>query len=254
MGLYATFLSIGFAIGPAILALAGSNSIKPFLIGAVLMVLAAVPSLLARDVSPVFESKARHRFGIYIFAVPTATFGVFAFAIGESSGFAFLPLWGTHLGFGLGTAPLLASAMTLGNVMFQIPIGLMSDRLPRRLILLACGIVGALGLPLAWLISDSPALLVISLFVWGGATALHCRPGASWLTLFRSRSGKREFRTRFLLRAWDAARPSRRRRRNDPRADQWSSLRDRARVRPLFDDGRAAPCPTARCEEDPGRG
>jgi len=171
MGLYATFLSIGFAIGPAILAAAGSGSIRPFLIGAVLMVLAAIPSLLARDVSPVFESEARHRFGIYIFAVPTATFGVFAFAIGESSGFAFLPLWGTHLGFGLGTAPLLASAMTLGNVMFQIPIGLMSDRVSRRLMLLVCGIVGAVALPLAWLVSDSPVLLVATLFVWGGATA-----------------------------------------------------------------------------------
>jgi MFS family permease len=171
MGLYATFLSIGFAIGPAILALAGADSIRPFLIGAILMTVAALPALAARDVSPVFDRPARHRFGTYIFAVPTATFGVLAFAIGESSGFAFLPLWGTHLGFAITTAPLLASAMTLGNVAFQIPVGLLADRLPRRPMLLACAIVGALALPLAWLVSASAPLLIAVLFIWGGATA-----------------------------------------------------------------------------------
>jgi MFS family permease len=171
MGLYATFLSIGFAIGPAILAIAGADSIRPFMIGAVLMALAALPALTARDASPVFEHAARHPFGTYIFAVPTATFGVFAFAIGESSGFAFLPLWGMHLGFALTTAPLLASAMTLGNVAFQIPVGLLADRLPRRPMLLVCAIVGALALPLAWMVSGSVPLLIGVLFIWGGATA-----------------------------------------------------------------------------------
>jgi MFS family permease len=171
MGLYATILSIGFAIGPAIVALAGANSIRPFLIGATLMGLSALPALAARGVSPKFEAAARHRFTVYIFAVPTATLGVFAFAVAESSSFAFLPLWGTHLGFGLATAPLLASAMTLGNVAFQIPLGLLADRIARRPLLLACGLMGAIGMALAWLASGSAAQLVAILFVWGGATA-----------------------------------------------------------------------------------
>lgn len=171
MGLYATVLSIGFSIGPAIVALAGANSIRPFLIGAVLMGLSALPALAARGASPKFQAGARHRFAVYILAVPAATLGVFAFAIAESSGFAFLPLWGRHLGFGLATAPLLASAMTLGNVAFQIPLGLLADRIPRRRLLLACGMTGALGMALAWLASGSVLPLVAILFVWGGATA-----------------------------------------------------------------------------------
>ena len=48
IGLYATLLSIGFAIGPAIIALLGTGSIAPFLIGSALMIAAAVPALLAR--------------------------------------------------------------------------------------------------------------------------------------------------------------------------------------------------------------
>ncbi len=171
MGFYATLLSIGFAIGPGIIAIAGANSIRPYLIGAALMALGALPAYFARGSSPDFGERPRRPFAAYIFAVPTATLGVFAFGVGESSGFAFLPLWGEHLKFSPAVAPLLASAMTLGNVAFQIPLGMLADRIARRPVLLACGLVGAIGMALAWFASGSALLLAAVLFIWGGATA-----------------------------------------------------------------------------------
>lgn len=171
MGFYATLLSIGFAIGPAVLALVGTDSFRPYLIGAALMALAALPALAARDVSPDFGDTLRRPFASYLFAVPAATLGVFAFGMAESSGFAFLPLWGEHLGFDPAVAPLLSSAMTLGNVVFQIPLGLLADRVAPRPVLLACGLIGAAGMAVAWSASDSGLPLVGILFVWGGATA-----------------------------------------------------------------------------------
>jgi MFS family permease len=100
-----------------------------------------------------------------------ATFGVFVFAMSEQSGFAFLPLWGSHLGFDPSLAVLLAAAMTLGNVVFQIPIGFLADRVDRRLVLLACGLVGSLGMAAAWAVSGSAPALMLVLLVWGGASA-----------------------------------------------------------------------------------
>lgn len=171
MGLYATLLSVGFAIGPAIIAVIGARSIAPFLIGSLLMALSAIPAFLARGVSPDIGRPSRHRFAVFIFAVPVATLGAFAFALGESGGFAFLPLWGQHLGFGPAIVPLLASAMTLGNVVFQIPLGALADKVDRRHLLLGCGLVGALGMAAAWAVSWSAPLLMLVLFIWGGATA-----------------------------------------------------------------------------------
>ena len=171
IGLYATLLSIGFAIGPAIIAALGVLTIYPFLIGSMLMILAAVPAFLARKVSPDFRERPRIRFSTFIFAVPVATIGALVFATGESGGFAFLPLWGQHLGFRPETAALLVSAMTLGNVAFQIPLGLLADRTDRRLILLACGLAGAFGMLVAWTVASSPVLLATVLFLWGGVTA-----------------------------------------------------------------------------------
>jgi MFS family permease len=171
IGIYATLLALGFAVGPAVIALLGSSTIHPFVIGSTLMVLAALPAFLARHASPEVHEQPTVRFSTFILAVPVATIGALTFAVGETGGFAFLPLWGDHLGFSPTLAALLISAMTLGNVAFQIPLGMLSDRMDRRLILLGCALLGALGMLIAWSISASPLALVVVLFLWGGATA-----------------------------------------------------------------------------------
>ena len=170
MGLYATMLSIGFALGPGIIAILGYATIKPFIVGSLLFALAGLPTIMARDLSPDFGGETRHRFLPFIFAVPAATFGVFVFAIGESSGFTFLPIWGQNLAFTPFVVPLLASAMTLGNALFQIPLGLLADRFDKRIVLLICGIIGFAGMAAAWVVAASPAILMAVLFVWGGVT------------------------------------------------------------------------------------
>ncbi|MYZ46676.1 MFS transporter [Propylenella binzhouense] len=171
IGIYASMLSIGFAVGPAIIAVLGIGSVVPYLVGALILVGASVPVLLARRHSPDFHEVPRARFVSFILAVPVATIGAFVFAMGEGGGFAFLPVWGAKLGFSEHIVPLLASAMTLGNVIFQVPIGMLADRVDRRLVLFVLGVVGCVGMVLAWAVSGSPSLLMLVLFLWGGSTA-----------------------------------------------------------------------------------
>ncbi len=171
MGIYATVLALGFATGPAIISLVGYDSIRPFLIGSLLLAISGLPALLAIRHSPRFREVEKPKFASFIMAVPLATFGVFCFAMAESSGFAFLPLWGKNLGYPDHLLPILASAMTLGNVVFQIPLGMLADKIDRRLILLFCGFIGFSGMVVGWAVSSSPALLMLTLFVWGGGTA-----------------------------------------------------------------------------------
>ena len=49
LGIYATVLSIGFAIGPSIVALVGTVGITPFAIGGIVIALASTPILIASD-------------------------------------------------------------------------------------------------------------------------------------------------------------------------------------------------------------
>lgn len=168
MGVYATVLALGFAVGPTVLGLVGTRGWPPYLAGAALFLAAGLPLALARRALPPVERASRHGFGLYLRAAPAATFAALVYGAVETGAFAILPLYGLRLGYAADEAALLVSAVALGNVLFQIPIGLLSDRFDRRRLLLAAagvGLVGALLLPLA---AASAAGLAAVLFAWGG--------------------------------------------------------------------------------------
>ncbi|MGU3359163.1 MFS transporter [Methylobacterium sp. M6A4_1b] len=168
MGIYATVLALGFAVGPALLAVFGTQGYAPYVAGAGLFLVALVPLLLARDLSPVIGHGRGRSFLAYLRLAPAATVAALVYGAVETGGFAILPLYGLRLGYDAETAAGLVSALALGNVMFQIPFGWLADRVDRRLVLLMAGLGGALGSSLIPLASASfPALLVL-LFLWGG--------------------------------------------------------------------------------------
>ncbi|MDP2120931.1 MAG: MFS transporter [Hoeflea sp.] len=172
LGIYATVLSLGFAAGPLIFSVIGSEGILPFLIGAGVILLAAVPIIMARKENPVIGKAPDHPFLRYVFLVPTATAAVFVFGAVESGGLALFPVYANRTGFTESQGALLLMMMGLGNVLFQIPVGLIADKIGDRRKLLSLfaviGLVGSLALPFlihSWLLTAA-----ILLF-WGGSVA-----------------------------------------------------------------------------------
>lgn len=152
MGAYVTALSLGFAAGPAILVMTGTTSLLPYLVGAALFVVAMVPILLFGAGAPTIERPEPGR-GVLFFIrlAPAATLAGFTFGAIETGAFTFLPLYGVRTGLEPDTAALIGSAVALGNVVSQIPIGLLSDRMDRRKLLILIGAgcaVGAAAIPL----------------------------------------------------------------------------------------------------------
>jgi len=168
MGIYATIFSLGLALGPAVLALAGTEGFLPFGIGAAILVLAALPVIVAPVQSPRLDDHPSRSFLRFLAVAPVATAAALVFGLAESSSFALLPVYGTHVGHPAGEVIFFASAVTIGNVALQLPLGILSDRMDRRrllLVLAVIGLVGAAALPFA--IRDFTAALVL-LFLWGG--------------------------------------------------------------------------------------
>lgn len=173
LGIYATVLSLGFAAGPLIFSIVGSEGILPFAIGAGIILLAAIPVLMARKENPVIGSSATDLpFMRYVFLVPTATAAVFIFGAVESGGLSLFPIYATRTGFTESQGALLLTMIGLGNVLFQIPIGMIADRIGDRRRLLSLfaiiGLVGSLALP--FLIHNWMLTAIILLF-WGGSVA-----------------------------------------------------------------------------------
>jgi MFS family permease len=169
MGIYATILALGFAAGPAILAIVGTSGPMPYFTGAALFACAGLPLWYARRWLPPLDSAPQHSIGRYLLAVPLASVAGFASGAIETGGIALLPVFGLHQGFGATQAALLVSCVALGNVISQVPIGLLSDRVSKAWLLCAIGALGGLAtLAIPFAATAGPYLLYPLLFAWGG--------------------------------------------------------------------------------------
>ncbi|MFU0504543.1 MFS transporter [Pseudaminobacter sp. NGMCC 1.201702] len=173
LGIYATVLSLGFAAGPWLFAQMGSTGFLPFGTVFALVVIAAVPVLAAWRESPEIVAEGGSAgFIRYTWLIPTATAAVLVFGAVETGGFALFPVYGSRVGYSEGDAALLLTMIGLGNVLLQIPLGMVSDRIKdRRHLLLACAGVGLIGMLALPYIDVNWHLMAGLLFVWGGVVA-----------------------------------------------------------------------------------
>ncbi len=85
---------------------------------------------------------------------------------------ALLPVYGNGIGYTEAESALLMTMIGVGNVVFQIPIGMLSDRVrDRRIVLIAIATLGLLGMLALPFLSGSWWQTAALLFLWGGMIA-----------------------------------------------------------------------------------
>jgi MFS family permease len=170
MAVYATVLAVGFAIGPLVIRAVGIDGILPFAIIAGLLGASALPILWARDVAPPMPGHSTHGVLKLIAAAPVIMLAGLAGGAIESAGYTLLPVYGVKLGLPEATAVLMLTMYYAGNLVLQIPLGMLADRFDRRRALAACFIV-ALACPVLLPLTMSLEPLRWAILVaWGGAT------------------------------------------------------------------------------------
>lgn len=171
VGIYAAALGVGFAIGPAVLSEVGTEGWVPFLIGAGLMLLGALPLAWSRRFVPDLAAPAKMNPARFVAAAPVLAGAVFLFGAIETSVYSLLPLHGLRSHLSDRMATLAGAAFALGAIGLQIPIGWLADRFDRYLVLLACGLVGVIAPLLIPFWIDHPFYYLALVFVWGGIIA-----------------------------------------------------------------------------------
>ena len=171
LSIYVTALSLGFAAGPQILTMVGTSGPAPYLVGSALFAISMLPVLIARGIAPSIEEEPSRGFAAFLWAAPAATLAALVFGAAETGAFALLPLYGIATGLDVAAATTLVSFVSLGNLVFQVPLGLVADRIDRRVVLLFCAAVGAIGMATMAFVPMSRTVLLILLFVWGGIVA-----------------------------------------------------------------------------------
>ncbi|HAB01767.1 MAG TPA: MFS transporter, partial [Pseudomonas sp.] len=155
MALYATSFTGFQVLGPALIALIGAGS--PWIIGVVtlgygLALLCIVLTVPDDHVEHAEESKSFGLAGFFRVA-PALCVAVLFFSFFDAVVLSLLPVYASSHGFAVAVAALMVTVVFAGDMLFQLPLGWLADRVERTGLHLACGLVAmTIGLALPWLL------------------------------------------------------------------------------------------------------
>ena len=169
MAIYVTTIAAGMAAGPAILGVTGTEGWMPFAVFGAATFLAALPLALVARYAPQSQIGGHGTPALLIRGAPTVFAAVVAVGLYSGACFVFLPIYGLRSGMAEADAVFLLTAFLAGNLLFQVPIGWLADRINLRLLLLACAAVAIVAPFLIAGVIGAPVVLAIFMALWGGA-------------------------------------------------------------------------------------
>jgi MFS family permease len=174
IGVYGSAGALGFAMGPLVLILTGTEGLLPFLLTAAIIVAAGVPLLWLQD-APRTDAGAgagQASLGRIFRLVPQIMLLNLVYAAALEAFIAFFPLFGLHIGLGEARSLSLLTTFAMGGVVLQLPLGWLADHVHRYRLLLFCLVTTMTGfLLLPQLVSYSVGGPVF-LFALGGAEGM----------------------------------------------------------------------------------
>lgn len=163
---YTFILLISMALGQLLINVGPVESSTPFTLAAVFMALAIIPVGMTSRMAPVPVESTRIRFGLLYQRSRSA------FAGALLSGLVVGSFWSFGAVFARGNSQSQAdvtwfiSAVILGGAILQYPIGWLSDRIDRRMVLMLLCIGGALA-SVAVAISSQQTWHLVTVFIFG---------------------------------------------------------------------------------------
>lgn len=169
--IYAIVTLIAMGTGQYMLALAEPTKDTLFMLGAILYALAVVPTAVSKAQSPAPLTTVNLDVPGLIRNSPTAAVGAFASGILASAWTNFGPVFGQQVGM---SATLIATLLVfslVGSVLFQYPLGKLSDMIDRRYVMILAGIIGiGAGSLMTYLtgLDDFNAVFFLAVILYGG--------------------------------------------------------------------------------------
>ncbi len=176
LAVYNTVVSAGLAGGTLLLNTADPSGVVLFVVGSVMLSVAAVPVALAPHQAPVPEATASISMREVFRAAPLGLTGSMMSGLGTGAGLGFGAVYATRAGFGVSGASQFVTVVLVGAVLGQIPLGRWSDRTDRRIVMgVAAGLVaaGAVAGIAATSMDNFPGALLAAFLIGAGAFSLY---------------------------------------------------------------------------------
>ncbi len=169
IGIYGFVLSGGFAVGPLIINVTGIDGWAPFITGAVIIGLGALPLAWARGLTPPIEGRPKGRGLYYLRVAPTLMVAGLMYGLVDSSVLTFLPIYGLGSGFDQATVINMLTVLIVGSVAAQLPLGWLADHVGGRQMIIGCTVFTLIPAVMLPFVLNMPWLMWPTLFVWGAA-------------------------------------------------------------------------------------
>jgi MFS family permease len=166
---YMTFLYLAQAAGQFILRIPDETGFLLFVMMGILLCLAALPVAVTRMAPPVLPDVASLSFKRLYAASPLGIFGCISSGLILGAVYSLMPVYASGIGFDLSQTATLMSALIFGGVLLQWPLGLLSDLLDRRKVIV--GVIAAGALTSVAMIGASVAgelVLMLLAAIFGG--------------------------------------------------------------------------------------
>ena len=170
IGAYTAILSGLFACGPLLVPVLGYQGLAAFGTIAIVFLVLGLPLLRLKHAVPPVEETPFSELPRVMAAIPVLLLSIATFSFFDGATFALWVVYAFAQGLTETATVTTLSALVVGNIVLQYPIGWLADRMSRRLLLAGLAGVtfaGAIALPALPL---THPLIYAFLFVWG-ATA-----------------------------------------------------------------------------------
>lgn len=159
---------IGIIAGQALMTAGDPGGYFLFVIPSILVSLAFTPILLSVTPAPAFGEIKRMSFKRLFAASPLGIVGMFLMGGIFSALFGMASVWGTQAGLSVRQVSGFIAAIYVGGLVLQYPIGWASDRMDRRVLILALAVIGAAVMVAATVTALPFALLLVAAALVGG--------------------------------------------------------------------------------------
>ena len=163
LSIYMIITFIGMGFGVLLLNFNDPTNYEPFILVSVLLSIALVPILLTKRKPPTFKKISSIKIKELYKISPLGTFSMFCVGFIHPAIFTMGAVYGALMNFSVLEISLYLFLITLSGAVFQWPIGYLSDRFDRRIILIITALLGSVLTILCFFsVSASPDFINLS--------------------------------------------------------------------------------------------
>ena len=172
IGMYGSAGAAGFALGPLVLLMTGTEGLLPFLVTAAIVTVASLPLFWLRNDTDADVDGGQVSLRRIFWLVPHIMILNLVYAAAMEAFITFFPLLGIHIGLGEARSLSLLTIFALGGVLLQLPLGWLADHMRRYRLLLLCLITTIAGFLIFPQVVSAPVGGPVFVFALGGAEGM----------------------------------------------------------------------------------